>query len=69
VVKDDHAPLTRHELARLLRAFAHMLEVSEDPPAPERRAPRRHDRGDPTKVSDLSKARMERALRRRGILP
>ncbi len=66
-------PLTPRELARLLRAFAHLIESTTDEPPADAPAPRQRRRrkraADAPEVSDLTKERARRALRRIGVLP
>jgi hypothetical protein len=67
----DEVPLTKTELARLLRVFAHQLEVSvrEDtrgaPPKRTRRVSKKSD----IEISDNDRAEAKAGLRRMGILP
>lgn len=59
-------PLTRRELARLLRVLANMLETTDEPEKEPR--VRRKRRGAGAPISDINAARVERALRRSGVL-
>lgn len=63
-------PLTNAELARLLRAFAHMIEAAEPPPVTQR-APRRQrkNRSAEAKVVQLDPVRVKAALRKIGLIP
>jgi hypothetical protein len=64
---DAAKPLTKGEFARLLRAFAHLIEVSEEPSNDTPRRPRKaHERADPS--ADVV-ARVDAALKRRGVMP
>lgn len=75
----DEMPLTKRELARLLRAFAHMLETSaaNDATAPEpalapTRGPRRiQGPAEPTSrpVPETTQRRAQEALRKLGVIP
>ncbi len=66
----EDTPLTPRELARLLRAFAHMLEASaaDETPAP-RRARRRAAEPQAAPASPETEARARAALRKIGVLP
>jgi hypothetical protein len=64
-------PLTRRELARLLRAFAHMVEVSASEPQPDQPKTRRHMglSARSGEASTETRARAKAALRKLGVLP
>ena len=67
---DGDKPVTKRELARLLRAFAHMIErfdVTENDTA-QRRAPRKA-KPPLASPSELTRARARAALRKLGTLP
>lgn len=69
-MKSSEEPLTRAELARLLRAFAHMIETAEPVPVVSR-APRRcrKNRTATAVVRNLDDKRLDVALRKLGVLP
>jgi len=69
-------PLTRHELARLLRAFACLIEAAEERDETELKLPKRGARRrrhtpdtPPPVISELARARATKSLRRGGVLP
>lgn len=75
-MKAAEEPLTARELARLLRAFAAMVERSADlgAPAPPPRAPRRGQRKNRSLPADveLTPAELEagrQVARRAGLIP
>jgi hypothetical protein len=64
-------PLTKKELARLFRVFAHLLETAEEPAEEEEARPggvrlRKAPLGPP---SELARARARKALKKLGVLP
>lgn len=67
----DDTPLTRRELARLLRAFAALLERSDVPANDTGVARSRPRKARPAGVppSDVTRARARAVLRRMGVLP
>lgn len=64
-------PLTSAEFARLLRAFAHLIEsaAAQDEPAPTPRRARRTKRGATAPLDDVAVARLNKNLRRIGVVP
>lgn len=61
-------PLTRGELAAVLRMLARYVETLPDDPGIEPRAPRAPKRG-AAEVSEVTAERAARVLRRRGVRP
>ncbi|AUX31957.1 uncharacterized protein SOCE836_040930 [Sorangium cellulosum] len=71
LVGHEDRALTPRELARLLRAFAHMIEAAANDPGPELPRPvRRHSRAAALPAaSPLTQARATAALKKLGVLP
>jgi hypothetical protein len=70
---ETEKPLTRRELARLFRVFAHLLETAEEPeeggdghPRIDRPAPEASVES--PKIDDLTRAKAKRALERSGFV-
>lgn len=66
----EDVPLTPRELARLLRAFAHLIEASADDATHEpTRAPRRRRAPNVSPPSPVTAARATAALKKLGVIP
>lgn len=71
LMASDDVPLTRRELARLLRVFAALLERSNMPANDTGviRSPSKKARPGSVPPSDVTRARARAVLRRMGVLP